>query len=118
MIAHRTKRRIYWRLAFYWSIICLRRRTVAIAALLTIGVALIWTFATTPMFSARSVIHVEGLDEQMRVTNALSRPLFEVLQFNAEPVAQHEPPPPASVSDAVDDRTLDSQPEPVASGGR
>lgn len=37
---------------------------------------------------------------------------------NAEPVAPHEPPPRSSVSDAPDDRALDSLPEPGSSGGR
>lgn len=37
---------------------------------------------------------------------------------SAEPVAPHEPPPRASVSDAPDNRTLDSQPAPDSSGGR
>ncbi len=37
---------------------------------------------------------------------------------NAEPVAPHEPPPRASVSDAPDDRTLDSLPAPDSGGGR
>jgi hypothetical protein len=36
----------------------------------------------------------------------------------AQPVAPHEPPPRASVSDASDDRTLDSLPAPGSSGGR
>jgi hypothetical protein len=36
----------------------------------------------------------------------------------AQPVAPHEPPPRASVSDAPDDRTLDSLPAPGSSGGR
>lgn len=36
----------------------------------------------------------------------------------AEPVAPHEPPPRASASDALDDRTLDSLPAPGSSGGR
>jgi hypothetical protein len=37
---------------------------------------------------------------------------------HAEPVAPREPPPCASVSDAPDDRTLDSLPAPGSSGGR
>jgi hypothetical protein len=36
----------------------------------------------------------------------------------AQPAAPHEPPPRASVSDAPDDRTLDSLPAPGSSGGR
>jgi hypothetical protein len=39
-------------------------------------------------------------------------------QKNAEPVAPHEPPPRVSVSDASDNRTLDSLPAPGSSGGR
>jgi hypothetical protein len=38
--------------------------------------------------------------------------------FGTEPGAPHEPPPRASVSDAPDDRTLDSLPESGSSGGR
>jgi hypothetical protein len=37
---------------------------------------------------------------------------------NAEPVAPHEPPPRPSVSDTLDDRTLDSLPAPGSGGGR
>jgi hypothetical protein len=38
--------------------------------------------------------------------------------MNGEPVAPHEPPPRASVSDASDDRTLDPPPAPGSGGGR
>ena len=37
---------------------------------------------------------------------------------DAEPVAAHEPPPRAAIEDDPDDRTLDSLPEFVTSGGR
>jgi hypothetical protein len=72
------------------------------------------------------------LREMRRMTNELhvtyeSRGNFKELAeraaksltpSNAEPVAPHEPPPRASVSDAPDERTLDSLPAPGSSGGR
>jgi hypothetical protein len=66
-----------------------------------------------------------GFNYRVRARFISSRPLTEQeqarqkeLMDKVEPVAPHEPPPRASVSDPLDDRTLDSLPSPGSSGGR
>lgn len=73
--------------------------------------------------------------QRFRAASSLRRALFDLrhlelplqLRFNlytaalpplAEPVAPHEPPPRASVSDTSDNQTPDSLPAPGSSGGR
>jgi hypothetical protein len=82
---------------------------------------------TTDGASERMVVFQQGLFTAWVTCNAelCGDPLRQLLKATAdkmiqiaEPVAPHEPPPPASVSDAVDDRTLDSLSAPGSGGGR
>jgi hypothetical protein len=65
-----------------------------------------WRESYTYHWGHHASAAMRALDEHYRET------------MNGEPVAPHEPPPRASVSDAPDDRTLDSLPAPGSSGGR
>ena len=69
MIDYHINRRIFWRSAYYWSIVRLRRRAVVGMVVLIVLFALVWTFSSTWIYSARTVIRVEGLDERGILTN-------------------------------------------------
>ena len=58
-----TKHRLwYWRLAHYLSIVSYRRRVVLALVLLGILAAIIITKQTTPVYSSRALVRIEGME--------------------------------------------------------
>lgn len=57
-----TKHRLwYWRLAHYLSIVRYRRRVVLVLVLLGIIAAIIVTKLSTPVYSSRALVQIEGM---------------------------------------------------------